>query len=189
MRRILPFVIVATLLLLVFLAGCDWKAEEDAKKTRSSYISARAVLVGVQEFPGRMEELIRSQDPANLGTKAQDLVASTRGLAYSASSAFQTCRNNAEQLKKDGDEQFTAYADRILELIGLNEQVIDAYSEFMSLSNSLASNMPYDQDPSRLMPSLDYLDNRTKLIQQLMDQMKQLEAQADQLYQGLMKEA
>jgi hypothetical protein len=181
---------VALLMPLLFLfplllAGCGPQAAEQAQEARSSYISARAVLVGVQEFPGRVEEMLKSQSEADLTASVQGLTSSTRNLLSSANSAFTASRQKAEQLKSLGDDKYGPYAESLLELIGLNEQALTAYSEFIGLSNSLAASMPYNGDPNQLMPSLDYLDSRIVTIQGLMDQIQQKEAEAEQLYLSL----
>lgn len=188
--RIFIIAVVALALpgILVVLPGCGSQAAEQAKRARSSYISARAVLVGVEEFPSRMEDILRSQNTPNLASKAQELAASTRNLVSSADSAFASCRQNAEQLK-GSDEKFAPYAESLLELVGLNEQVINSYSELIGLSNSLAASMPYSGEPGNLMPSLNYLDDTVKRIQQVMGQVQQQEAEAEQLYRSLTTEA
>jgi hypothetical protein len=188
LKKIGPVIVLPMLLLLglpLLLAGCGSQAAQQAQGARSSYISARAVLVGVQEFPGRMEEIIKSQSEADLAAKAQNLTSSTRNLLSSASSAFAAAQQKAQQLKSLGDDQYGNYADSLLDLIGLNEQVLDLYSELIGLSNSLAASMPYNGDPNQLMPSLDYLDSRVTSIQGLMDQIQKQEADTEQLYLSL----
>jgi uncharacterized protein YutE (UPF0331/DUF86 family) len=184
-------IVLPTLILLApaaLLMGCSSQGIQQAEDARSSYISARAVLVGVQEFPGRIEEIIKSQNPPELAARAQELSASTRNLLTSAASAFATVKQNAERLKSFKDGRIVDYGNKLLELEGLNEQVLNSYSELIGLSNSLASSMPYNQDPNQLMPSLIYLDSAVTRIEQLMDQIRQQEAEAEQSYLALMKE-
>jgi hypothetical protein len=173
----------------VIVAGCGSDAAQQAQQARSSYISARAVLVGVQEFPGRIEEMLRSTPVSDIPARAQSLSASTRNLVTSSAAAFSTAKQNAQELKDAGGAKYAPYADELLQLVSLNEQALNYYSELIGLSNSLASSMPYSGDPANLMPSLDYLDDRVSLIQQLAGQVEQQEAQAETLYQSLINPA
>ncbi|OFW57731.1 MAG: hypothetical protein A2V52_03245 [Actinobacteria bacterium RBG_19FT_COMBO_54_7] len=179
---------VVTLVFLVLVTGCGSQAAQQASQARSSYISARAVLVGVQEFPARMENALRSQASPDLIAKAQELAASTRNLVSSANSAFTSCRQNAEKLK-GSDKEYTPYAESLLLLVGMNEQVLASYSVLIGLSNSLASSAPYTGPPNDLMPALNRLDDTVKQIEQVMDRIEQQEAEAEQLYQSLTQPA
>ena len=188
MRRVGAFLILAAgVAVLLSLAGCGSKARQYAQEARSSYISARAVLVGLQEFPSQMEELLRSQDLNGIKEKTQDLIDGARDLLTSTTSAFRTCEEKCAQLKGEGSEKFNPYTDKLLELVDLNKQVINAYSEFIGLSNSVLENLPYSQNPGLLMPTLSYLDSATIRIQDLMNQIRQLEEETEPLYQSLTK--
>jgi hypothetical protein len=183
----LPELLVACLIAIFLLSGCGSTARKYAQEARSSYISARAVLVGVQEFPSQMETLLRSADLAAVETKASDLIDETNDLLPSASSAFRTARDKAEQLLAEGSEKYNPYADKLLELIDLNEEVISAYSEFIGLSNSVLGGIPYAQNPQSLMPTLEYIDASIKDIQELMTLIQQLEEEAESLYLEITK--
>jgi hypothetical protein len=179
-------VVMAVTALIISLCGCS-KAQQYAKEARSSYISARAVLVGAQEFPAQMEELLRSQDIDAVSGKAKELIDDTRNLLTSASSSFRTCKEKCELLKGEGSAVFDPYADKMLELIALDEQLVNAYSEFIGFSNSLLENRSFNQNPSLLMPALNTLDAVAFRIQNLRDQIALLEEEAEQLYQSLDK--
>lgn len=184
MKRAPAVIILAAVLAATMLqAGCGMdKAREYAEEARSSYISARAVLAGLQEFPSEMEELLRSEDLNGIAEQASESIEYARELVNSANAAFQDCREKCELVKGEGYEDFTAYADMLLQLVDLNQLVINAYSEYMGLSRSLLENLPYKEDPGLLMPTLTYLDETTSRINELMEQIRQLEEQAEEFY-------
>jgi hypothetical protein len=176
------------ILLLAFVAllsGCGSNAGAYAQDARSSYISARAVLVGVQEFPAQMESLLRSADSDALPARARGLIDDARGLLPVASSAFRTVNEKCELLKGEGSDEFDSYADMLMELVGLNEQVINAYSEFIGLSNSLLQGLPYDSNPQALMPILNYMDSTIQSIDELSELIRPLEEETEALYRQL----
>jgi hypothetical protein len=178
-------VLAAAAAILLSPAGCGSKALQYAKQARSSYVSARAVLAGLQEFPSQMEELLRSRDLDGINEKARGLFSDARDLMTSATTAFRACKEKCEQLKAAGSEKFNPYADKLLELVDLNGQVINGYSELIGLSNSVLENIPYSQDPGLLMPTLNYLDSVTARILKLMGQVHQLEDETESLYRTL----
>jgi hypothetical protein len=181
----IPVVLVVTSI-LVSLSGCN-SAQQYAQEARSSYISARAVLVGVQEFPSEMEELLRSQNLDAFSGKANQLINDARNLVTPSSSAFRACKEKCDRLKGEDNDKFNPYADKLLELLGLNELLINAYTEFIGFSNSLAENHAYNQNPAMLMPALNNLDSVAFRIQTLRDQIALLEEEAEQLYQSINK--
>jgi hypothetical protein len=179
-------VVLVVMSLLISLSGCN-RAQQYAQDARSSYISARAVLVGVQEFPSEMEELLRSQNLDAIGGKANELINDARNLVTPSASAFRACKEKCDRLKNENDDKFNPYADKLLELLDLNEQLINAYTEFIGFSNSLLENRSYNQNPSMLMPALNNLDSVAFRIQTLRDQIAALEEEAEQLYQSINK--
>jgi hypothetical protein len=172
----------ALALALTAAAGCGSNAREYAREARSSYISARAVLVGIQEFPSQREELLRSADISAVKEDAAALIDDSRDLIPTASSAFITAQEDAELLRAEESEKFDPYADKLLQLCGLNEQLINAYTEFIGTSSSVLQGLPYGGDPTALMPTLDYLDELTRSIQGLNDSIKRLEEETEALY-------
>jgi hypothetical protein len=183
----LPELCAACLIAIFLLSGCGSTARKYAQEARSSYISARAVLVGVQEFPSQMEALLRSADLSAVEPKASDLIDETNDLLPSASSAFRTAREKSEQLRGEDSEKYNPYADKLLELIDLNEEVIGIYSEFVGISNSVLGGLPYAQNPQGLMPALEYMDASIKEIQELTLRIQQLEEEAENLYLEITK--
>ena len=187
MRKITAILVILVITsVLISLTGCN-RAQQYAQEARSSYISARAVLVGVQEFPSEMEELLRSQNLDAISGKAHELINDARNLVTPSSSAFRACKEKCDRLKGEDSDNFNPYADKLLELIGLNEQLINAYTEFIGFSNSLAENRTYNQNPAMLMPALNNLDSTAFRIQTLRDQIAVLEEEAEQLYQSITK--
>lgn len=181
--RILPAAALVLLLLLpIGAAGCGSQAREYAQDARSSYISARAVLVGIEKFPSQMEEILRSGDISAVAEDATALIDEARDLMPTASSAFVTAQENAELLSGEDSEKFGSYADKLLELCGMNEQLINTYTEFIGASNSLLQGLPYNDDPATLMPTLDYLDELSMSIQQLNGSIERLEEETESLY-------
>lgn len=169
------------------LAGCGSNARTCAQEARSSYISARAVLVGVEEFPSRMESLLRSADIDAVAGDASGLIADARALLPAATSAFRAASEKAELLGGEDDEKFTPYADRLLELIGLNEQVINAHTEFIGVSATALRGIPYGEDPGSLMPTLTYMDEVAARIEGLKADIARLEEEAEALYVEITK--
>jgi hypothetical protein len=163
-------------------AGCGSNARAYAQEARSSYISARAVLVGIEEFPSQMEELLRSGDVGAVKEDATALIDETRNLLPTASSAFLTAQDNAELLSGEDSEKFGPYADKLLRLCGLNEQLINTYTEFIGASSSVLQGLPYSGNPASLMPALDYLDELSLGVQELGDNIKSLEEETEALY-------
>ena len=167
-------------------AGCGSNAAQYAQEVRSSYISARAVLVGLEEFPSQMEEILRSGDISAHAEEAKELIDYARDLQPAVNSAFRTVEENCELLKGEGSDKYDPYADKMLELVGLNGQVVSAYTEFIGLSNSVLEGLPYGQDPGGLMPTLNSMDSIILRIQQLEARIQQLEEEAEAIYQELM---
>jgi polyhydroxyalkanoate synthesis regulator phasin len=187
-RALTAGVLVAVLAMTMLQAGCGTdQAREYAEEARSSYISAKAVLAGLQEFPLEMEEMLRSGDLNGIAEQAEESIEYSRELVNSANAAFQDCREKCELIKQEGYEDFIAYADMLLQLVDLNQQVINAYSEFMGLSSSLLENLPYQDDPGLLMPTLTYLDETTSRINELMEQIRQLEEETEEYYRTLIE--
>lgn len=185
-RALAVTILVAVLAATMLLSGCGTdKAREYAEEARSSYISAKAVLAGLQEFPSEMEEMLRSGDLNSIAEQARESIEYSRELVNSANAAFRDCREKCELIKQEGYEDFTAYADMLLQLVDLNQQVINAYSEYMGLSSSLLENLPYQDDPGLLMPTLTYLDETTSRINELLEQIRQLEEQTEEFYRTL----
>ena len=188
MRRTLALLILSAAAGAVLLAaaGCGSNAAQYAQEVRSSYISARAVLVGLEEFPSQMEGILRSGDISAQAEEAGELIDYARDLQPTAISAFSTVEGNCELLKGEGSDKYDPYADKMLELVALNGQVINAYTEFIGLSNSVLEGLPYGQDPESLMPVLNSMDSIVVRIQQLEAQIQQLEAEAETIYRELM---
>ena len=186
MKRTRAVAITATcLLLLASPAGCGSKARQYASQARASYVSARAVLVGVQEFPSQIEELLRSEDLNVLAEDARKIIEDARNLLPSATSAFRAVKEKSEQLRGEGSDKFGPYAEDLLELVALNEQVINAYSEFIGLTSSALQGLPYTQDPQKLVPTVYYMDSTIAGIEELMGQIRRLESEAEALYQEI----
>lgn len=183
---ILPAAALAFLLALsLAAAGCGSNARVYAQDARSAYITARAVMVGVEEFPSQMEELLRSGDVSTVQEDTSALVDDARDLLPTASSAFLTAKEKAELLGGEDDEKFGPYADNLLQLCGLNEQLLGAYTEFIGTSSSLLQGLPYGEDPASLMPTLDYLDELSRSIQGLNAGIEALEEETEALYREI----
>ncbi|MEW6553655.1 MAG: hypothetical protein AB1384_05155 [Actinomycetota bacterium] len=180
-----PALVLVLLLALAAAAGCGSSAREYAREARSSYISARAVLVGVEKFPSQMEELLRSTGISAVEEDADALIDEARDLLPTASSAFLSAKQAAELLGAEDSEKFNPYADRLLQLCGLNEQLISAYSEFIAASSSVLQGLPYAEDPTALMPTLDYLDELSRGIQELGASIEVLEEETEALYRQI----
>jgi hypothetical protein len=183
--------LAAALILLTFLlaasAGCGSNARAYAQEARSSYINARAVLVGVEEFPSEMERLLRSGSVSTLEEEASELIVDARDLLPTASSTFRTTGENANLLKGEDSEKYTPYAEMLLELTTLNEQLINTYSEFIAISNSVMQGLLYNEDPESLMPTLDSLDGITVRIQETKENIERLEEETEALYLEITK--
>lgn len=187
MKRVTATVaLIAVLALTMAHAGCGPdRARQYAEEARSSYISAKAVLVGLQEFPSEMEALLRSGDLNGIAEQAGESIEFARDLVSSANKAFDDCSERCNLLKGEGYEDYSAYADLLLQLVDLNQQVINAYTEYIGVTSSLLNNVPYQQDPGQLMPTLTYMDETASRINELSDQIRQLEKQAEEYYKTL----
>ncbi len=184
-RMTLALGLLFALLFSAAISGCGSSARAYALEARSAYISARAVLVGVEEFPSRMEELLRSADIAAVSGDASGLIADARALLPAASSAFRTAREKAELLGGEGNEKFAPYADMLLELIALNEEVTAAHTELIGLSNTVLGGLPYSEDPASLMPTLTYMDEVAARIMELKESIGRLEEETEALYRDI----
>lgn len=173
------------LLVLAVSAGCGPDVRALAREARSGYISARAVLVGVEEFPSRMEGILRSGGTGAAAEGAAALVADARELQTTASSALGAAREKAELLAIEGGDKFASYADLLLELVDLGERLLAAHDEFVGISSSLLEGLPYAEDPHSLMPSLTYMDGVAARIRELNASMKALEEKTEALYREL----
>lgn len=182
---LVPPICILVLFLLAACAGCSSHARTYAQEARSNYITARAVLVGVEEFPSQMEILLRSGDINFVAEDASDLIDDVRGLLPTASSAFRTVSEKAELLAGEGNDRFALYADMLIQLTALGEQVISSYTELIGLSNSVLQGLPYGENPGSLMPTLDYMDEVAARILELNAGMKQLEEEAEALYREI----
>ncbi len=171
--------------LLLTAAGCSRTSARYAREARSSYISARAVLAGLQEFPAQAELALRSVDAASTRQVLLEQAEDARSLVAPARSAFSSCREKCELLKGEGDGEYLAYADAMLQLVSLNDQIIDAYSRFIALTASLAESLPYQGSPSQLMPSLERLDGMAGEIEELLSRVVSLEKEAESVYISL----
>ena len=166
-------------------AGCGPDVRVYARDARSAYISARAVLVGVEEFPSLMEGVLRSGGVDAALEEAAARVADARELIPTASNALRGAREKAELLADEGGNRFAPYADMLLELAGLGEKLLAAHKEFIDVSNWLLRDLPYAEDPDSLMPSLTRLDEAAMRIRGLNADMKTLEEEAEALYREL----
>ncbi len=181
----IPAVLALLLVLSIGTAGCGSQAREYAQEARSSYISARAVLVGIEKFPSQMEEMLRSGEISAVAEDATALIDEARDLMPTASSAFVTAQENTELLSGEDSEKFGPYAAKLLELCGMNEQLINTYTEFIGASSSLLQGLPYNDDPATLMPTSDYLDELSVGIQELNSSIERLEGEAEALYRQI----
>ena len=170
------------LALAVLAAGCGSQARQYAQEARSSYITARAVLVGVAEFPAQMEALLRSGPIDAAREEAEELIDGVRDILPSASSAFRTVSEKAELLKGEDSDKFTPYAEQLLALVDVNEQIINGYMEFIGISNSVLQGIPYGDNPQELMPILNSMDAVIVRIQDLSSQLEEMEAETEALY-------
>jgi outer membrane murein-binding lipoprotein Lpp len=184
-RRTLALLFIALCASTLATAGCGSNAAQYAQEVRSSYISARAVLVGLEEFPSQMEEILRSGDISAHAEEARELLDYARDLQPTVISAFSTVEDNCELLKGESSDKYGPYSDKMLELVALNGQVVNAYTEFIGLSNSVLEGLPYGQDPEDLMPTLNSMDSIILRIQQLEAQIQQLEGEAEAIYQEI----
>jgi len=180
-KTILAFVVIC-LAFTALAAGCGSQARQYAQEARSSYITARAVLVGVAEFPAQMEALLRSGPIDSSREEAEELIDGVRDLLPSASSAFRTVSEKAELLKGEGSDKFTPYAERLLALVNMNEEIINGYIEFVGISDSVLQGIPYGENPEVLMPVLNSMDAVILRIQDLSSRLEQMEAETEALY-------
>ena len=187
MRRTLALLFAALCAIMLAAAGCGSNAALYAQEARSSYISARAVLVGLEEFPAQMEEILRSGDISAHAVEAKELIEYARDLQPTVNSAFGAVEDKCELLKGEGSDKYQPYADIMLQLVDLNKQVTGAYTEFIGVSNSVLEGLSYSTDPGDLMPALNSMDAIILRIQQLEAQIQPLEQEAEALYQELAK--
>ncbi|MBC7228914.1 MAG: hypothetical protein H5T74_00785 [Actinobacteria bacterium] len=188
MRAPRAAVLVAFLLALgatVAAAGCGSRAARYAQEARSSYISARAVLAGLQEFPSRMEKLLREGDWQELGKKGRAAISDARDLVSASFAAFRTVGEKCEALQAERSRKYEPYAEKVLELVELNELIISAYTEYLGLCSSALDGLPYLEDPRALMPILQAMDAVAARIQEQFSQLEALEEEAESLYREL----
>lgn len=184
-RRAGLFLLVLALLALAAVGGCGGDAARYASEARSSYISARATMVGLQEFPARVELLLRSGYPDAMRAKIESEMEDARNLVPSVRSAFQSCREKCELLRDTGNKEYLPYAESLLQLVSLNEQAIDAYERFIALTGSMLKSVPYDRAPGELMPSLEKLDAAAAEIDGLLERIRGLEEGAEAVYRSI----
>lgn len=177
-----PRAIVFAVLLAVAAAGCGSLAPRYAQEARSSYISARAVLAGLQEFPSQMELLLRGGDWETLEKKGEAMIEGAQDLVSATYAAFNAVVENCEALKGERSRKHDPYAEKLLELVRLNERIIGGYTEFLSLSSSALEGVPYLEDPQALMPVLEAMDAVASRIQEQFAELESLEGKAEALY-------
>lgn len=187
MRRRAVFPLLVLVALALAAAGGCGAAARYASEARSSYVSARATMVGLQEFPSRVELLLRSGYPDTMRAKIESEMEDARGLVPSVKSAFQSCREKCELLRDSGDEDRLPYAESLLQLVSLNEQAIDGYNAFITLTGSMLRSVPYDRAPGELMPSLERLDAAAAEIDGLLERIRDLEEEAEALYRSMQR--
>ncbi len=186
-QRAVLAIVAVCLALTALAAGCGSQARRYAQEARSSYISARAVLAGVAAFPAQMEALLRSVPIDSAGEEAEELIEGARELLPSASSAFRTVSEKVELLAGEGSDKFTPYAEKLLALVSVNEQIINAYMEFIGISDSVLRGIPYGENPQDLMPTLNSMDAVIVRIQELTAQLERLEEETEALYLEITK--
>lgn len=165
--------------------GCSPSAGKYAREARSSYISARAVLAEVKEFPSSMEELLRSLDPESMPSRGRNLLGEARDLVSEASAAFRTVREKIDRLREEGREKYAAYTNALQGLVDMNLQILAYYSEFIGLSGTVLEGFPYTGNPSYLMPTLNRIDELADRIQELTARIASAESEAEALYRAL----
>lgn len=163
-------------------AGCGSMAAQYAREARSSYISARAVLVGLQEFPSRMELLLREGDWQTLEKSGEGLIEDARDLVSATFAALRTVEDKCEALKGEGSREYDPYAEKLLQLVEMNEDIVGAYTEFIGFSSSALEGIPYRDDPRALMPVLQAMDAAAARIQERLAELELREEEAEALY-------
>jgi len=176
------------LLALAFLlpaAGCGSQAAKYAREARASYISARAVLVGVKELPSRMELVLRQEDPAALVPEARARIEEARSLVSESYAAFRAVQEKIGLLEGERDEKFAPYGQKLSALVALNTEVINAYAEYLGFCNSVVEGIPYQDKPQNLMPALSGMDKAIKRAQELTSEIERQEQETEALYRKL----
>lgn len=176
---------IAWLIASALFAGCSPSAGKCAREARSSYISARAVLAEVKEFPFSMEELLRSLDPESMPSRGRKLLEEARDLVSEASAAFRTVGEKIDRLREEGGEKYAAYVNALQGLVDMNLQVLASYSEFIGLSGTALEGYPYTRNPFYLMPTLNRMDELMAQIQDLSSRVASAEEEAESLYRAL----
>ncbi len=183
--RALRAALLLALSAVVAVAGCGSMAARYAQEARSSYISARAVLAGLQEFPSRMEGLLRDRDWEELEKKGRAAISDARDLVSASFAAFRTVSERCEALQAERSRRYDPYAEKVLELVELNELIISAYTEYIGLCSSALEGLPYLEDPRALMPILQAMDAVAARIQDLFSQLEAMEEEAESLYREI----
>mgnify|MGYP005836672975 CR=1 FL=1 len=186
-RLLLPRLIIALMFCLfpLLTAGCGSQAARYAREARAAYISARAVLVGVKEFPSRMELLMRKLDPAALVPEARACIEEARNLVNESYAAFNAAQDKIALLEEEKDERFAPYGQKLSSLVALNIEVINAYAEYVGFCNSVLEGIPYQDKPQNLMPTLSGMDRAIKRAQELTSEIERQEEEAEALYRKL----
>ncbi|WP_287154137.1 hypothetical protein [Candidatus Solincola tengchongensis] len=177
--------ILAAALAWAFFAGCTPRAMRYARETRSSYISARAVLAEVKEFPSAMEEVLRSRNPEDLPSRAGALIREARDLIPEAASAFRTVKERIDLLRGEGEGAYTSYAAAMQHLVDLNLKVLELFGEFIGLSAAALEGFPYTDNPSNLMPTLNRMDELMAGVEELSSRIASGEEEAESLFRAL----
>ncbi len=160
-------------------------APQYAHEARSSYISARAVLAGLQEFPSQMEELLRKGEWETMQKKGEGLIADARDLVSATFAALRTVEEKCEALMGEGSRKHQPYAEKLLRLVDMNELITSAYNELLSLSSSALEGIPYMDDPQALMPILQAMDSVTAGIRARFAELEAMEEEAESLYREI----
>ena len=183
-RAALLFLALAALALAT-AGGCGGDAARYAREARSGYIGVRAVMVGLQEFPARVGLLLRSGYPDTVRARIESEMEDARGLVPSVRSAIASCRESCELLRDTGSEEYLPYAESLLQLLALNEQVVEAYNRFIAFTDSLLQSVPYARPAGELMPSLERLDGVAAEIDGLLERIRGLEEEAEATYRAI----
>ncbi len=173
-------ILLSTALLLP--AGCGSRAERYAREARSAYISARAVLAEVKGFPSEMEELLRHEDLGELRERARSLIDEAHRRISAASSAFGTVEEKLALLRGEGDRELAVYADKLEALVGMNREVLNAFTEFVGLCASALEGLPFRQNPQNLMPILQRMDQVIRRAKDLSAEIEAREAEAEEVF-------
>ncbi len=176
-----PFLLCVALIAV----GCGSMAPQYAREARSSYISARAVLAGLQEFPSQMEELLRRGDWETLRKKGEVLIEDARDLASATFAALRTVEEKCQALISEGSRKYQPYAEKILQLVDTNERIVSAYTEFVGLSSSALEGIPYADEPQELMPILQAMDSAAARIREQFAELETMEEEAESLYREI----